>query len=107
MAKKQYRDVADDEFEVRGKKKPRQDRSTSVRFADAPSAVEGTSMREESMTFRPVPEGNFDRPRPTGSLDRPREFFPATCASCGAQTTVPFKPMNGRPVRCRPCFQAG
>ena len=107
MAKKSYWDDADDDFQVRGKKKPRQDRSTSVRFADAATTVEITPMREETMNFNPRPSASFDRPRPTGGLDRPREFFPATCAGCGVQTTVPFKPMNGRPVHCRPCFQAG
>jgi CxxC-x17-CxxC domain-containing protein len=28
-----------------------------------------------------------------------------TCAECGAETTVPFTPMQGRPVFCRTCFQ--
>jgi CxxC-x17-CxxC domain-containing protein len=28
----------------------------------------------------------------------------ATCASCGKETTVPFKPTQGRPVFCRDCF---
>jgi len=28
----------------------------------------------------------------------------ATCASCGKETTVPFKPTQGRPVFCRECF---
>ena len=26
------------------------------------------------------------------------------CASCGRETTVPFKPTQGRPVLCRECF---
>jgi CxxC-x17-CxxC domain-containing protein len=34
-----------------------------------------------------------------------RESFPATCAACGKETTVPFKPVEGRPVYCRDCFQ--
>jgi CxxC-x17-CxxC domain-containing protein len=29
------------------------------------------------------------------------------CSQCGAQTTVPFKPTQGRPVLCRSCFQQG
>jgi|SRR5271163_3690367 len=29
-----------------------------------------------------------------------------TCSQCGAQTTVPFLPSQGRPVLCRLCFQA-
>jgi CxxC-x17-CxxC domain-containing protein len=28
-----------------------------------------------------------------------------TCSECGTQTTVPFKPTQGRPVLCRSCFQ--
>ncbi|MBZ5573565.1 MAG: zinc-ribbon domain containing protein [Acidobacteriia bacterium] len=30
---------------------------------------------------------------------------PAICSQCGKQTTVPFKPTQGRPVLCRDCFQ--
>ncbi|MGQ9650936.1 MAG: zinc-ribbon domain containing protein [Phycisphaerae bacterium] len=42
-----------------------------------------------------------------GRGDRPRrESFPATCAECGAQTTVPFKPVQDRPVYCQDCFRA-
>ena len=28
-----------------------------------------------------------------------------TCSECGVDTTVPFKPTQGRPVLCRMCFQ--
>ena len=39
--------------------------------------------------------------------DRPqREMFPAVCAECGKETTVPFQPREDRPVYCRECFQA-
>ena len=27
------------------------------------------------------------------------------CSDCGVETTVPFKPTQGRPVLCRQCFQ--
>jgi len=27
------------------------------------------------------------------------------CSQCGKETTVPFKPTQGRPVFCRKCFQ--
>ncbi len=27
------------------------------------------------------------------------------CSQCGTETTVPFKPTQGRPVFCRECFQ--
>jgi CxxC-x17-CxxC domain-containing protein len=35
-----------------------------------------------------------------------RQTYPATCASCGAQTRVPFIPRGDRPVFCRDCYQA-
>lgn len=34
----------------------------------------------------------------------PREEHEVTCANCGKQTTVPFKPTGDRPVYCRDCF---
>lgn len=27
------------------------------------------------------------------------------CSECGTETTVPFRPTQGRPVLCRACFQ--
>jgi CxxC-x17-CxxC domain-containing protein len=27
------------------------------------------------------------------------------CSSCGVDTTVPFRPTQGRPVLCRSCFE--
>ena len=40
-----------------------------------------------------------------GFSSGPRQMFPATCAQCGQQTEVPFKPSGSRPVYCRNCFQ--
>lgn len=37
--------------------------------------------------------------------DEPREMHPAKCSDCGAETQVPFKPTEGRPVYCRECYQ--
>ena len=39
------------------------------------------------------------------SFGGPREMHDATCSDCGAQTKVPFKPIEGRPVYCRDCYQ--
>ena len=36
---------------------------------------------------------------------RRRQETRTACAQCGAETTVPFKPTQGRPVLCRSCFQ--
>ncbi len=35
----------------------------------------------------------------------PRQMFPAVCADCGKETTVPFEPRQGRPVYCSDCYR--
>ena len=35
----------------------------------------------------------------------PREMHTITCADCGNEGEVPFRPTQGRPVYCRECFQ--
>jgi CxxC-x17-CxxC domain-containing protein len=42
----------------------------------------------------------------TGTQDRfGRTLYPATCAGCGKQTEVPFKPSGDRPVYCQDCYR--
>jgi len=36
----------------------------------------------------------------------PREMFSATCASCGREAQVPFRPNGMKPVYCSECFTA-
>jgi CxxC-x17-CxxC domain-containing protein len=33
-----------------------------------------------------------------------REMFTATCAACGSEAKVPFRPREDRPVYCSDCF---
>ena len=33
-----------------------------------------------------------------------REMHQITCSECGAQSEVPFKQAEGRPVYCRDCY---
>ena len=35
---------------------------------------------------------------------RPREMHKATCAECGKECEVPFKPSGDRPVYCKECY---
>jgi CxxC-x17-CxxC domain-containing protein len=39
-----------------------------------------------------------------GGSRAPREMHPATCAQCGKETEVPFRPSGDRPVYCSDCF---
>ena len=41
----------------------------------------------------------------SGSMMRDRVETQATCSACGKETTVPFRPTQGRPVFCKECFQ--
>ncbi len=34
----------------------------------------------------------------------PREMHKVVCSDCGAETEVPFKPIEGRPVYCKECY---
>ena len=36
---------------------------------------------------------------------RERVETATNCSACGKETTVPFKPTQGRPVFCKECFQ--
>ena len=35
-----------------------------------------------------------------------RQLFEVTCAKCGQRTQIPFKPLTGRPVCRRQCYQS-
>ncbi|HZK84496.1 MAG TPA: CxxC-x17-CxxC domain-containing protein [Desulfosporosinus sp.] len=39
-----------------------------------------------------------------GYVRQERQMFPAVCATCGKETTVPFQPSGDKPVYCRECF---
>jgi CxxC-x17-CxxC domain-containing protein len=41
-----------------------------------------------------------------GSGGRERVETTTTCSRCGRETTVPFRPTQGRPVLCKECFSA-
>ena len=38
--------------------------------------------------------------------DEARTMYPASCASCGKESEVPFQPRQGRPVYCNDCFRS-
>ena len=34
-------------------------------------------------------------------------MFKAVCSDCGQECEIPFKPTEGRPVKCKDCFRKG
>lgn len=44
--------------------------------------------------------------RKSGRRPADREMTAVTCAGCGVNTEVPFKPTGTKPVYCRDCFNA-
>ena len=45
------------------------------------------------------------RAQSSGGASYQRVETKTTCSQCGKETTVPFRPTQGRPVYCRECFQ--
>jgi len=72
------------------------------------SASEQEFFAEKGFTNEPgrCPECRAARKQQNrGGFGRPqREMYAATCASCGAETQVPFRPSGDRPVYCRDCY---
>lgn len=50
-------------------------------------------------------KGGFNRGG--GGFGGRKESFKATCADCGSNCTVPFKPNGRKPILCSDCFQGG
>jgi len=49
--------------------------------------------------------GRSANPNAATTLPFSRTETRTECSECGIETTVPFKPTQGRPVLCRSCFQ--
>ncbi|MBD3313983.1 DNA-directed RNA polymerase [Candidatus Woesearchaeota archaeon] len=47
--------------------------------------------------------GSFNR-GPRRDFGGPKEMHKATCAECGEECEVPFKPTEGRDVFCKECY---
>ena len=40
-----------------------------------------------------------------GGSMAPRQMYPVTCAQCGSDAEVPFRPRGDRPVYCNDCYR--
>jgi len=45
------------------------------------------------------------RQQTQGNSQQQRTETVISCSQCGRETTVPFRPTQGRPVYCRECYQ--
>ena len=63
-------------------------------FKNEPKRCKNCKSRRAS-NVGPTPAGNYNN----------RVETRTSCSGCGKETTVPFKPTQGRPVFCRECFQ--
>ncbi len=50
------------------------------------------------------PQCRVARRERQGGSGTTRQGYSAVCATCGAETTVPFEPTEERPVYCRECY---
>ncbi|MDP9169433.1 MAG: zinc-ribbon domain containing protein [Acidobacteriota bacterium] len=72
------------------------------------TAGEQQFYHEKGFTNEPRRCKSCKNVRQSGSADRsgpPRRIeTSAVCSQCGRETTIPFRPTQGRPVFCRDCF---
>jgi len=69
------------------------------------SAGEQQFFRERGFTNAPKHCKQCKAKRP-GGRGRVSGETHVKCSKCGIQTTVPFKPTQGKPVLCRACFDS-
>ncbi len=60
--------------------------------------------RNEPKRCKSCKAGRVEAPPKRPSSTVPRIETRTVCSQCGKETTVPFKPTQGRPVFCRECF---
>jgi len=67
-------------------------------FKNDPKRCKLCKARRAGMARSASPDG-------AAALPLSRTETRTLCSACGIETTVPFKPTQGRPVLCRECFQ--
>lgn len=83
--------------------RPRGDKP--VRCSSCMNRVKAGEATEDELAAeqKKLKDGGGGRGGRDGGRDRPRGT-PVNCTMCGKDTTVPFEPTAGRPVRCSDCF---
>jgi CxxC-x17-CxxC domain-containing protein len=65
-------------------------------FRNEPKRCKACKTKRSGLNATPVPAQNYRYPKIETR---------AICSQCGKETTVPFRPTQGRPIFCRECFQ--
>lgn len=68
------------------------------------TAQEQEFFAEKGFTNEPTRCRSCRSARKNDNRKQSREMHPATCALCGKQTQVPFRPSGDKPVYCSDCF---
>ena len=68
-------------------------------FKNEPKRCKSCKAKRASRTLAGPGGGRGD------GFPRERVETQATCSACGKETTVPFRPTQGRPIFCKECFQ--
>ncbi|HLE58944.1 MAG TPA: CxxC-x17-CxxC domain-containing protein [Candidatus Limnocylindria bacterium] len=74
-------------------------------FTSAPKRCPSCRAQRRTMGGGSVGGGSSYSSGGGGYSRGPREMFDATCARCGNETQVPFRPTGARPVYCSDCFR--
>jgi CxxC-x17-CxxC domain-containing protein len=61
--------------------------------------------RRDSRFSNDRPARRFGRDNNRPGREGGLELFDATCAKCGVDCQIPFKPRSNKPVYCRDCFR--
>ena len=60
--------------------------------------------RKSERDSAPVDYSRYSSFSKGGFNSSPREMHKATCADCGKECEVPFKPNGKKPVLCKECY---
>ncbi len=74
-------------------------------FSSAPKRCASCRAQRRAYERRRSQQLRQRRRRRAGFSRGPREMHDATCARCGNETQVPFRPTGARPVYCSDCFR--
>lgn len=77
--------------------------STFVFTAGEQEFYAGRGLTNEPRRCPTCRQSRKDRRQEEGGYST-REMYPATCANCGKETQVPFRPTGVRPVYCSDCY---